>query len=332
MKQDVIVQVHDLWKTYERPCKGAGLKGALRALVRREIERVEALKGVSFEVHRGEIVGYVGPNGAGKTTTLKILAGVLYPSSYKEVRVLGFVPWHRERAFLKQISFMMSGRGFLEEIGWDLSVLDSLNFIKDIYGLGESEYHQSLEELSELLHVRELLSAPLGQLSHGQRARMELVAALLWRPKLLLLDEPTLGLDLVSQKALRDFIKCYVRRHAASCIVTSHYMRDIEELADRVILLNQGELIAEGSLTAIVERFSRYRLIHVEFEREVTADELALLGRVKENSGLQAVLEVPRDRARLVAQALLDRWPVHDLTIEEPSLEEALHHYFSHLI
>lgn len=323
-----VVEVKGLWKIYERPRKAAGLRGALQAFVRRQIDKVEALKGISFEVYEGEILGYIGPNGAGKTTTLKILAGVVHPTS-GEVRVLGFVPWYRERAFLKQISFVMGSRGFLEEIGWDLSVLDSLNFIKELYGLSDLEYRQALKELTELLQLQALLNVPLRQLSHGQRARAELAAALLWRPKLLLLDEPTLGLDIITQKALRDFIKRYIHQHRAACIVTSHYMRDIEDLADRIILISQGELITAGSLTDIVERLSDRGLIRVEFEREPALDELAILGHVVENSGLQVTLEIPHARVKQVAQTLLERWLVRDLTIEEPSLEEILQRHFA---
>ncbi len=326
-----VAEVCSLWKIYQRSRKAAGLRGSLRAFLKREVERVEALKGISFTVHEGEILGYVGPNGAGKTTTLKILAGVLYPTQ-GEVRVLGFVPWCRERSFLKQISFVMSGRGFLEEITWDLGVLDGFRFVKELYGLRERDFRRTLDELVDLLQLKELLDAPLRQLSHGQRARVELAAALLWRPRLLLLDEPTLGLDVVSQKALRDFIKAYVRKHGASCVITSHYMRDIEELADRLLLIDRGELLTEGPPQAIVERLSGYRRIRVTFEREPFTQELKALApgiAIVEDEGLKICLEVPKVQAKWVAQELLARWPVIDLTIEEPSLEEVLQRYFS---
>lgn len=322
------IEVENLRKSYIRPRTGPGLRQILSSFFRRRVELVEALKGISFKVGEGEILGYVGPNGAGKTTTLKILAGVIHPTE-GQATVLGFVPWRRQRAFLKQISFVMSGRGFLEEITWDLSVLDGFHFVKEVYGLGAAEYRQVEEELVELLQLQELLNVPLRQLSHGQRARVELAATLLWRPKVLFLDEPTLGLDIVTQKALREFVRTYVQNHAATCIVTSHYMRDIEELADRLILIDQGNIIAEGAPAQIVEKLSSYRLIQVEFEHEVRDEQLSSLGRVVKKNGLQAMLEVPRSQARLIAQYLLEHWPVRDLTIEEPSLEEVLRQYFS---
>ncbi|MGI6209447.1 MAG: ABC transporter ATP-binding protein [Anaerolineae bacterium] len=318
-----VLEVVDLHKVYERPRKAPGLRATLRAFARPEREHVAALRGISFTLGPGEILGFIGPNGAGKTTTLKILAGVLFPTS-GHVQAFGHVPWRREHAFLRHISFVMSGRGFLEEIAWDLSVSDGLGFMKDLYHLGSAEFRTSLDELSAMLDLSSLLDAPLRQLSHGQRARAELAAALIWRPRLLLLDEPTLGLDVISQQALRQFIRAYVRRHQASCVVTSHYMRDIEEMADRVVLIEQGRLADEGSLAEVLSRLAAFRLIRVEFEREPDRKGLESLGRVVERAGLRVALEVPRGEARQVAQSLLAEWPVRDLTIEEPGLERAL--------
>jgi ABC-2 type transport system ATP-binding protein len=322
-----VVEARDLWKVYERLQKGPGLGEALAALVRPRKERVDALRGISFRVFAGEILGYIGPNGAGKTTTLKILAGVLHPTK-GEVQALGFVPLRRDRAFLRQMSFVMSGSGLLEEVAWDLSVLDGLHFVKELYALTPKQYAQTLEELVSVLQLDDFLKVPVRQLSHGQRARAELAAALLWQPRLLLLDEPTLGLDIMSQKALRDFIRDYVRRHHAACVITSHYMRDIEELADRLLLIDHGQLVAAGPPAEIVQRLSGHRLIEIQFEHVVAVEGLSALGRVVESLPLQATLEVPRAQAKTVAQQLLSRWPVHDLTIKEPGLEEALQRYF----
>jgi ABC-2 type transport system ATP-binding protein len=325
---DPYISIEGVKKVYERPRKAAGLGAALRAFVRPEVERVTALQGVSFTVAEGETLAYIGPNGAGKTTTLKILAGVLHPSE-GQVRVLGFVPLRRERAFLRQISFVMSGSGFLSEVAWDLGVGDALRFVGELYGLSQAQYASMLDELVEVLQVRDLLQAPLRQLSHGQRARAELAGALLWQPRVVLLDEPTLGLDLMSQKALRDFLRAYVRRHGACCIITSHYMRDVEELADRLILVDRGQVAAAGSPAEIVQRLSGYKVIQVEFDSMPALDDLAALGRVSGHSDLQATLEVPHAQVTAAAQALLARWPVHDLTIKELSLEEALQRYFA---
>ena len=323
-----VVDVHGLCRTYERPKKEPGLRGTLRAFVRPQVECVEALRGISFEVAEGEILGCIGPNGAGKTTTLKILAGVLFPNG-GEARVLGFMPFRRERAFLQRISFVMSGSGFLAQTTWDLSVLDGFQLIREVYGLNHPEYSKSLEELVGLFELEELVGVPLRQLSHGQRQRVELAGALLWRPRLLLLDEPTLGLDIISQRAIRDFVKAYVRRSGAACIVTSHNMRDIEEMADRLILIDHGELIVEGPPSDISKRLSDYKFVRVEFAREPISGELATLGEVVSDSALQATLRVRHDRVKSVAQALLARWPVRDMSIREQSLEEALLHYFS---
>lgn len=324
---EIVVYVKDLRKVYRRALGTAGLSGAAKGLFKRQVEEVAALKGVSFEVREGEILGYIGPNGAGKTTTLKILAGTLFPTSGK-VRVLGEIPWRRSRAFLSKISFVMSGRGLLEEITWDLPVLDGFLLVKDLYGLSDREFRSALEELVDLFELSDLLKAPLRQLSHGQRARVELAAALLWRPRLLLLDEPTLGLDLLSQGALRGFVREYVRRTRASCIVTSHYTRDIEDLADRVLLLNEGEIVVQGSPDELVRKLSGMRRLRIVFEREVAAGELRALGEVASADGREVVLQVPAEQARESVQTLLERLPVHDLTLEEPDLEEALRAYF----
>ncbi len=316
---ETVVSVKGLRVVYRRTVS--------RGLLRREREEVVALRGVSFEVREGEILGYIGPNGAGKTTTLKVLAGTLFPAA-GEVHVLGHIPWRRERAFLRKISFVMSGRGLLEEITWDLPVRDGFLLVRDLYRLPEREFRRNLDELVELFGLRELLGVPLRQLSHGQRARVELAAALLWRPRLLLLDEPTLGLDILSQAALRRYVREYVARTGAACIITSHYMRDIEDLAHRVLLLDRGEIVAQGPPGELARRLSGTRRIRVAFAREVPQDELRRFGELSEHDGSGAVILVPAARAVEAAKELLDRFPVHDLTIEEPDLEEALRAYF----
>jgi ABC-2 type transport system ATP-binding protein len=327
-RSSVVVVVKNLGKVYTRARRRSGFLGSLSAFVQREIENVHALKGISFTLEEGEILGFVGPNGAGKTTTLKILAGVLYPTC-GYIRVLGNIPQWREKGFLRQISFLMGSRGFLEEATWDLSVLDGLRFIKELYNVSESDFRSTLDELIELLQIRELLAVPLRQLSHGQRIRAELVASLLWHPKLLLLDEPTLGLDVVSQKALWDFIKAYVAKHGTSTILTSHYMRDVEELAGRLILIDNGIIVYDGSPSDIVKKFSVYKLVKVEFERAVPNVELECFGEVVKNSTLETVLRVPQEGVKGLIKGLLERFPVRDFSIEEPDLEKTLREYFS---
>lgn len=324
------VIVRNLWKVYTRPKKRPGLRGALRHIVRPEVERIEALKGVSFAVEQGEILGYIGPNGAGKTTTLKILSGVIYPTK-GECLVLGFRPHRRERAFLKQITLVMSGRGFLEEIAWDLSVVDGLRFVQRLYRIPDRQARKMEEEIVDLLELRDLLHVRLRQLSHGQRARVELAAALLWQPKVLFLDEPTLGLDVAAQDAIRRFIRHYVRTYGATCIVTSHYTRDIEELADRVILIDRGTVVAEGSPRGLARQLVTHRVIRVALDGAVDISELrrlpGVMGAAWEDHGIVR-LEVHPDEARLVLRALVSRWDVRDLSLEEPSLEQGLREYF----
>jgi len=317
-----MVLVEDLHVVYRRTVSGAGLSG----LFRRRKEQVHALRGVSFQVGAGEILGYIGPNGAGKTTTLKVLAGTLRPQRGK-VQVLGFVPWRRERAFRQAISFVMSGRGLLEELTWDLPVADGFLLVRDLYGLSEGEFRRTRDELVELLGLEELLRVPLRQLSHGQRAKVELAAALLWRPRVLLLDEPTLGLDLLSQAALRRFIRDYVRRTEAACIVTSHYMRDIEDLCHRTILIHRGEAVAQGPPEELARRLSGRRKLRLVFDGEPPQEGLSALGEVLEEDGPEVVLSVPAERARDVVEFILREFSVLDLTLEEPDLEEAIRDY-----
>jgi ABC-2 type transport system ATP-binding protein len=318
-----VAVVSHLTKHYRRPAKSPGLAGSLSAFVHPRWQQICALEDVSFTLSEGEVVGYVGPNGAGKTTTLKLMAGVLYPSA-GEVSVLGYTPHRRQRPFLRQISFVMSGRGLLEEVAWDLSIVDGLDFVRHLYGLSAAEYRRSRDELVAMLGIADLLAAPLRQLSHGQRARAELAAALLWRPRLLLLDEPTLGLDLVSQQALRQFVCAYVKGNGAACIVTSHNMRDIESMADRLLLVEQGHLADSGSLAEVIARLSRYRLLKADLDGEPGPGALEALGRVLSRDGSQVTLEVERQQATAAAQALLGTGRVRDLTIEEPDLETVL--------
>ena len=324
------VEVRDLWKVYVRPKKTPGVRGALRHFLHPEIERIEALKGVTFTVEQGEILGYIGPNGAGKTTTLKILAGVIHPTRGK-VTVLGFQPNRRARAFLKQITFVMSGRGFLEEIAWDLSVADGLRFVRSLYKIPIRQAQKMEDELVNLLELQDLLCVRLRQLSHGQRARVELAAALLWQPKVLFLDEPTLGLDVVAQDAIRRFVRYYVQTYGAACILTSHYMRDIEELADRAILIDQGTIIAEGSPRALARQLATHRIIRVALNGSTDLSKLCRLPGVmdaaEEDHGVVR-LKVHPDQAKSILQALVLQWDVRDLSLEEPDLEQGLREYF----
>ncbi len=320
-----VVVVNRLVRVFTRPRKAPGLRGLVRFYLRPEYERVEALRGVSFTLEAGEILGYVGPNGAGKTTTLKVLSGVLHPTR-GHVEVLGFEPWRRQDRFLRQIALVTGHSGFLQEVAWDLTPMDGFRLLKDLYGLSEDEFRRNLEALLEPLDLTGLLEVPIRRLSLGQRVRAELVASLLHRPRVLFLDEPTLGLDIVSQHRLRDFLRTYVQETGTAVILTSHYMRDVEELAHRLLVLHQGRIVYEGPVETLAERLMPVRTVQVVFAEPAVHFHLPPgLSLVDE---LTARGTLPRDQVQQIIAELLSRYPIQDLTVEEPDLETVLRHFF----
>ena len=327
MINEVTVSVNNLSKDYTRIQRKAGVKGFFQDLLHPQILSVHALKGISFELKKGEILGLIGPNGAGKTTTLKILSGVLYPDN-GAVEVLGQIPQKRTRSFLSSISLFTGNRGFLQEATWDLSVLDGFIYIRDIYRLTEQTFWSKLEELTELLQIKELLHVPLRQLSHGQRVRAELAGSLLWDPKLLLLDEPTIGLDINAQQTVWDFLKAYVSSNETSTILTSHYIRDIEELASRILILNEGLIVYDGSPSEFISKISPFSLIKVQFEQEINPEQLCGY-EVVEASSTGAIFQISTKQVNKAIKDILDHFPVNDISIEEPDLELVLKEYFS---
>ncbi len=320
-----IVVVENLVRVFTRPRKAPGFKGLLRFYFRPEYERVEALRGISFQLEAGEILGYVGPNGAGKTTTLKILSGVLHPTRGR-VEVLGFQPWRREDRFLRRIALVTGHSGFLQEMAWDLTPLDGFRLLKDLYGLSEAEYRRNLETLLEPLDLTGLLEVPIRRLSLGQRVRAELVASLLHRPEVLFLDEPTLGLDIVSQHRLRRFLRDYVQETGTAVILTSHYMRDVEELAHRLLVIHEGRILYEGTVESLADRLMPTRTLQVVFSEPVST--LALPEPLKPVDEFTARATLPRAGVRRVVSELLSDFPVKDLTVEEPDLETVLRQFF----
>lgn len=326
MINEETVSVNGLRKDYTRIQRRMGVKGFFQDLIHPQILTVHALKGISFELKKGEILGLIGPNGAGKTTTLKILSGVLYPDA-GTVDVLGEVPQKRTNSFLRSISLFTGNRGFLQESTWDLCVLDGFAYIKDIYEITDQNYRNKLGELTDLLQIKELLHVPLRQLSHGQRVRAELAGSLLWEPKLLLLDEPTIGLDVNSQQAVWNFLKTYVSNNETSTILTSHYIRDIEELANRILILDEGSIVYDGSPSSFISGLSPFSLIKVKFEQEINQEQLRSF-EVVEVSSTDAVLKVPATQVKNAIKNLLDHLPIYDISIEEPDLELVLKEYF----
>jgi ABC-2 type transport system ATP-binding protein len=251
-----MIESRHLTKTFQVAHKEPGLAGALKGLFHREYREVHAVRDITFSIKEGELVGFLGPNGAGKTTTLKMLAGLLHPSS-GEASVLGYVPWKRERPFQQQLTMVMGQR---TQLWWDLPAWDSFLLNREIYEIPKTQFDETVAELSKLLEIHELLDVPVKKLSLGERMKAELACSLLHRPKVLLLDEPTIGLDVVMQKKVRDFILAYNQRWKATILLTSHNMDDVAELCSRVILINHGQLLFDGSLPEIKERFGEKRL------------------------------------------------------------------------
>jgi len=317
------VRVRALRKIYEVPEREAGALAALKSLVRRKSRQVAAVAGIDFAVGAGEIVGFLGPNGAGKTTTLKMLSGLLYPTD-GEATVLGHVPSRRERAFLRQIALVMGNRN---QLGWDIPAADSFELNRVIYRIAPEEYRQTLDELVELLELGDLIRKPVRNLSLGERMKCEVAAALLHRPQILFLDEPTLGLDVTMQRRLRSFIGEYNRRYGATVLLTSHYMADVEALCKRVVVIHHGSLLFDGELAELVGRFSPHKTVIVELEDE-RAD-ASPYGEVVEREGGRFTLRVPKAETAAVTARLLADLPVVDLTVEDPPIEEVIEQVFA---
>lgn len=318
------VVVRNLKKYYSIAQKEPGLTGSIKSLFSRKYTEVKAVDDISFNIEEGELVGFLGPNGAGKTTTLKVLSGLLYPTS-GEVRVLGYEPFKREREFQKQFALVM---GQKNQTWWDLPAIESFTLNKEIYEVPDKQFKETLLELSELLEVKDLLNTQIRKLSLGQRMKMELIASLIHSPKVMFLDEPTIGLDVLMQKKIREFIREYNSRHHATIILTSHYMDDVKELCKRVVIIDQGKILFDGPLDKIIKRFSDHKDISLTLGKEVEEREFGKFG-VKSYRYPQVVLSVKRSDVASVAEKLLRDFPVDDLNIEEPSLEDIIRQVFS---
>jgi ABC-2 type transport system ATP-binding protein len=317
------VHVADLRKTFSVPVREAGLTAAAKSLVRRESREIKAVDGVGFDIEHGEVIGFLGPNGAGKTTTLKMLSGLLYPTS-GEALVLGYVPSRRERPFLRQITMVMGNRNQLQ---WDLPALDSFELIRAIYRLDAVDFRKTRDEFVELLDLGELVNKPVRNLSLGERMKMEFVAALLHKPIVLFLDEPTLGLDVTMQKRIRTFVAEYNRRYGATVLLTSHYMADVQALCRRVVVIHHGRMLFDGALTELAARFNATKTIGVML-KDGTAD-LSAYGEVLESDDGRVLLRVARADAPDVATRLLRDLPVADLTIEDPPIDDVIESVFA---
>jgi len=319
-----VITVDSLSKTYRVPERLPGLAASLRSLVRRTYTDVPAVQEVSFSVAEGEIVGFIGPNGAGKTTTLKMISGLLHPTS-GAATVVGFTPWQRDPAYLRRISMVMGNKS---QMAWDIPPLDSFHVLAEIYRVGPAEFQRTLDDLVDLLDMAELLTRPVRNLSLGERMKCEMVAALLHRPAVLFLDEPTLGLDVSTQRRLRGFVREYNRRSGATVVLTSHYMADVAELCPRIILIHHGGLLYDGPLGGLVERLAPFKLLRLTLDHDENggAPEIDLPEGVdvieRENGRL--VLRAARSETPALTARLLSSLPVLDLAVEDPPVEAVI--------
>jgi ABC-2 type transport system ATP-binding protein len=304
----VVVEVAELTKVFRVPEREAGLRASVRSLVNRKWREVRAVDAVSFSIEAGEVIGFLGPNGAGKTTTLKMLSGLLYPTS-GEGRVLGHIPSKRERDYLRRMTLVMGNRNQLQ---WDLPALDSFELNRAIYRLPREDFKRTRDELIELLDIGDLVRKPVRNLSLGERMKVEVVGSLLHLPQVLYLDEPTIGLDVTMQKRIRSFIAEYNRRYDATVLLTSHYMADVEALCERVIVIHHGRILFDGRLAALADRFAAYKTIEA-----VLAD------------GERISLRVPRAETSQATARLLAEHEVSDLTVEDPPIEDVIEQVFA---
>lgn len=318
----IAIVADSLSKTYRSYRKQDGLVGAIKGLFARQYDEIHAAKNVCFEIEEGEFVGFLGPNGAGKTTVLKMLAGLLVPTS-GTARVLGYVPWERKAPFKRQFSLVL---GQKNSLWWDLPARESLELNRAIYEIDQGKFRRVVDELVDLLDVRDKLNVMVRELSLGERMKMELIAALLHGPKVLFLDEPTIGLDVVSQKKVRDFLRHYSVENRISTVLTSHYMQDIEELCRRVVIIDHGQVFFDGELEAIIENFAGYKLLQFTFEQTPSCS--FDLGEVIERTATSVKLKVPRSKVTEACRIILSNCEVHDFSVEEQPIEEIIRQVF----
>jgi len=320
---DPVVHVSELTKIFRVPEREAGLRASMKSLFHRQTRAVHAVDAISFDIEPGEVVGFLGPNGAGKTTTLKMLSGLLYPTG-GEALVLGHVPSKREKDYLRQITLVMGNRNQLQ---WDLPALDSFELNRAVYRLRREDFHQTRDELIELLDVGDLVRKPVRNLSLGERMKVEVVGSLLHRPRVLFLDEPTIGLDVTMQKRIRMFIAEYNKRNGATVLLTSHYMADVVALCRRVIIIHHGRILFDGNLSVLSEQFAAYKTIEVALANGHA--DLGAYGDVVERDGDRVKLRVPKAETPRVAARLLSEQQVADLTIEDPPIEDVIELVFA---
>ncbi len=319
-----IIELQGLAKSYRVYQKKEGLAASLRGLMHREYRDVHAVRDISFQVEAGEFVAFLGPNGAGKTTTLKLLSGVITPS-HGTAHVMGFVPWKRENAYRRRFALVM---GQKNQLWWDLPAQESFRLHQQIYAIEPRAFDARRDELVDLLGVRGLLGQPVRELSLGERMKMELIAALLHSPEVLFLDEPTIGLDVIAQHNIQAFLKHYQQARNMTVLLTSHYMKDVAALCRRVIVIAQGQIMYDGSLSGIVDRFSGHKVITLVFANDQPVNGLDRFGEVISSEGPRTKLRVQRAGVTEVLAGLLAQHTVEDVSVEDPPLEEVIAEMF----
>ncbi len=317
------IEAHNLSKIYRTYRKEGGLWGSVKGLVRREYVETRAADSVSFQIEEGEFVGFLGPNGAGKTTVLKMLSGLLNPTS-GDARVLGFVPWERRNEMKRQFSLLMGQKNAL---WWDLPAQESLELNRAIYGIDRGRFKKVVDGLTDLLEVQDKMNVMVRELSLGERMKMELISALIHEPRVLFLDEPTIGLDVVSQKRVREFLRVYNKEHRIVTLLTSHYMQDIEELCHRVLVIDHGKIFFDGPLDEIIDRFSGHKIVSLTFEKAGERD-FSAYGEVIEQTPASVQLKVPRAKVTETCRQLLDACHVSDINVQEVPVEDVIRQLF----
>lgn len=327
LSDQAVIVVENLTKTYQVPEREGGFRAAVGGFFHRKTRDVRAVQQVNFTIRPGEVVGFLGPNGAGKTTTLKMLSGLLHPTGGKAV-VLGFTPWDRRPNYLRAMTLVMGQRN---RLSWDIPAADSFLLHQAIYRLSDADYKSTLSELDELLELSPILKKPVRNLSLGERMKCELAAGLLHRPKVLFMDEPTIGLDITAQARTRSFLQEYNRRTGATILLTSHYMADVTALCERIIMIHQGQLKYDGGIGDLARRIAPYKLIGVALG-EIQECDLSCYGDLvpgMENDSGKQYIQVPAAEVTTVTARILQDLPVHDLTIEDPPIESIIERAFN---
>lgn len=319
------IHVSHLEKTYQSWKKQPGLIGSVRSLFKREYIDVPAVKDVSFEIQEGEFVAFIGPNGAGKTTTLKMLSGIIWPTS-GNASVFGFTPWKRDRIYQQQLGFVM---GQKNQLDWDLPAMDTFLLNKEIYKISARDFTKRIHDFGEMLEIEDKFALPVRKLSLGERMKCELINALIHQPRVLFLDEPTIGLDVTAQQVIRDFLKKWNKEHGATVMLTSHAMTDVEDLCKRVLVIQHGSLYFDGELAQLVKRMSQEKRLTLSFRDPIKKKDVQTLGKVEAFDPVKIVLRVPREDVQSVAAKALAEFPILDISIEDLPLEEVIRKVFS---